>query len=43
MEISGDVFGTTPRNTFEETYAENNKAAGTYIFAGDTWSIEQEK
>jgi hypothetical protein len=40
--IAGDVFGTTPRNTFEETYAANDKAAGTYIFADGSWSKEGE-
>ncbi|MGI6451701.1 MAG: leucine-rich repeat domain-containing protein [Desulfitobacteriia bacterium] len=36
--IAGDVFGTAPRNTFEETYAANGKAAGTYVFDGEKWT-----
>lgn len=41
VAISGDLFGTTPKNTFEETYAENGKAAGTYTFANGSWSKEE--
>jgi hypothetical protein len=41
VNIIGDTFGTA-RNTFKDTYATNDKAAGTYVFADGAWSkVEQ--
>ena len=36
VEIAGDVFDV-PKNTFEEDYATNGKAAGTYTYTDAAW------